>query len=307
MVRRAYDRGVPDTQRTRRVTIGLPVYNGERFLRDALDSILAQTFGDFALVVSDNASTDATVEIVEGYAARDDRIVLLRSDTNRGAAWNYNRVLAAAHGPYFKWAAADDMLAPTCVERSVEILDASSPSVVLAYPRTQVIDADGTVVGTIDDDLASAPGAPPHVRLRKVIRNIVFGNVIFAMVRSDALRRTRLHGNYPTADYVLIAELALAGEFVAIPEPLFLRRLHEGTSVRANPTATQLAEWFDPQRKPVRSRSATLFREHIAAIRHADLAPVQRALTYAAFVASWTRRQAKPRTRVRRLLGRLPR
>jgi glycosyltransferase involved in cell wall biosynthesis len=301
---RAYDRRMAGP---RRVTIGLPVYNGERFLRDALDSILAQTLDDFTLVVSDNASTDATVEIVEEYAGRDDRIVLLRSDANRGAAWNYNRVFAEVRTPYFKWAAADDMLAPTCLERSVEILDASPGRVVLAYPRTAVIDGDGKRVGTIEDDLASPPGAPPHVRLRRVLRNVVFGNLIFALMRSEALRRTRLHGNYPSADHVLIAELALAGDFVEISEPLFLRRLHEGISVRANPTATQLAAWFDPQRKPVRSRSVTLFREHVAAIRHAELTTSQRALAYATFAAAWTRRQAKPRTRIRRMLGRLPR
>ena len=288
------------------LTIGLPVFNGERFLRDALDSILGQTFADFALVVSDNGSTDRTVAIVEEYAVRDRRISLLRSETNRGAAWNYNRVFAECRSPYFKWAAADDMLAPACVERSLEALETAPLLVVLAYPRTQVIDARGNVVGTIDDNLASPPGSPPHVRLRQVLRNVVYGNLIFAVVRADALRQTRLHGNYPSADHVLLAELALAGEFRALPEPLFLRRLHEGTSVRANPTAESLARWFDPQKQPVRSRMAQLFGEHVRGIRHARLTRSQRALAYATFLASWTRRQAKPRTRVRRWRGRLP-
>lgn len=289
-----------------RLTIGLPVYNGERFLRDALESILGQTFADFTLVVSDNASTDATVEIVEEYASRDDRIVLLRNEENRGAAWNYNRVFSECRSPYFKWAAADDALAPTCLERSIELLE-SAPGVVLAYPLAQVIDAEGNAVGMIEDRLAAPPGAPPHIRIRQVMRNVVFGNAIFAVMRADALRGTRLHGNYPSADWVLLAELALAGEFREIPEPLFLRRLHEGISVRANPTPELLAQWFDPERKPVRRRSLVLLQEHLGAVRHARLSRSERTLAYALVAATSARRWAQPRTRVRRMLGHLPR
>jgi glycosyltransferase involved in cell wall biosynthesis len=288
------------------LTIGLPVYNGERFLCDALDSIMAQTFGDFALVVSDNASTDATVEIVQEYADRDERIALLRSKANRGAAWNYNNVFAQCQSPYFKWAAADDMLAPTCVERSLAVFEASPSTVALVYPLTQVIDAEGHIVGTIEDRLATPPGAPPHVRLKQVIRNVVYGNLIFAMVRSDVMRQTRLHGNYPSADYVFLSELALAGEFREIPEPLFLRRLHEATSVLANPTAESLTQWFDPGRKPVRRQALTLLRQYLQGISHAQLTPAEKTRVYATFATSWTRRQLQPRTRIRRRLGRLP-
>lgn len=288
------------------LTVGLPVYDGERFIRDALDSILGQTFGDFELVISDNASTDRTVEIVREYAERDDRILLLCNETNRGAAWNYNNVFAYCRSPYFKWAAADDMLAPTCLERSLAVLEASPSTVALVYPLTQVIDGKGLAVGTIEDRLAAREGAPPHVRLRQVIRNIVYGNVIFAVVRSDAMRQTRLHGNYPSADYVFLSELALAGEFREISEPLFLRRLHEATSVLANPTAEALTQWFDTERKPVRRQALTLFWQHLEGIHHARLTPKERVLVYATFATSWTRRQLKPRTRVRRRRGRLP-
>jgi glycosyltransferase involved in cell wall biosynthesis len=289
------------------VTIGLPVYNGERFLPAAIDSILGQTYGDFALVVSDNASTDASLEIARDYARRDARVSVVATDVNHGAAWNYNRVVAEARSRYFKWAAADDEIAPTCVERSLAVLESSPADVVLVYPRTQVIDEHGAAVGEIEDRLASPPGSPPHVRLRKVVLNVVYGNGIFSLVRSDALRRTRLHGNYPTADYVLLAELALTGEFAELAEPLFRRRLHGGTSMAANPTPELLAQWLDPRRKPARSPGLHLFREHLAGIRHAQLEPAERARVYAAFLAAWTRRRAQPRTRVQRLLGRLPR
>ena len=288
------------------LTIGLPVYNGERFLRESIDSILGQTFGDFKLVISDNASTDATVEIIRDYAARDSRIVLIRSSVNRGAAWNYNRVFAECESPYFKWAAADDMMAPRCVERSLEVLAESPLTVVLAYPQTQALDAAGKVTGPLTDALAAPQGAPPHRRLQQVLRNVVFGNVVFAVLRADALRRTRLHGNYPSADWVLLGELALVGEFRKIEEPLFFRRLHEGISNRANTTPKALAEWFDPSQRPVRNQKLRLSIQYLRAIRHAQLPPGERALTYATFAATWTRRLLSPRTRLRRRLRQLP-
>ena len=121
------------------VTIGLPVYNGERFLSEALASILAQTFADSGLCLGQRLH-GSNGRHGRGHAAQDEWIVLLRNEFNRGAAWNYNRVLDECQSPYFKWAAADDMLAPTCLERLHATLEASSTAVVLAYPYTRFID-----------------------------------------------------------------------------------------------------------------------------------------------------------------------
>src|SRR5687767_9303189 len=118
-----------------RVSIGLPVFNGESHLALALDSVLAQTFGDFELVISDNGSTDSTRQICEDYAKRDARIRYLRSDENRGAAWNYNRVFERSRGAFFKWMAHDDLIAPQYLERCVEALDRAPATTVLAFPR----------------------------------------------------------------------------------------------------------------------------------------------------------------------------
>lgn len=84
------------------VSIGMPVYNGEQFLKDALDSILAQTFDNFELIISDNTSTDNTQEICKAYSAKDQRICYYRNEKNLGAAWNFNRVFELARGEYFK-------------------------------------------------------------------------------------------------------------------------------------------------------------------------------------------------------------
>ena len=127
------------------VSVGLFVYNGERFLEEALHSILNQTFTDFELIISDNASTDRTGEIAEAYAKRDNRIRYYRSEKNMGAGWNARRVYELATGKYFKWAAVDDLLEPDLLRRCVEILE-SDPDCVVAYARTKEVDENGTFI-----------------------------------------------------------------------------------------------------------------------------------------------------------------
>src|SRR6516165_10634650 len=114
------------------VSVGLFVYNGERFLEETLQSILNQTFTDFELIISDNASTDRTGEIAQAYAKRDGRIRYHRNEKNMGAGWNARRVYELATGKYFRWATVDDLLAPELLRRCVEILE-SDPGGVLAH------------------------------------------------------------------------------------------------------------------------------------------------------------------------------
>ena len=102
-----------------RVTIGLPVYNGETYLEETLDSILNQTYTEFELIISDNGSSDGTRLICEEYAAKDDRIKYYRSVKNLGAAPNYNRAFELSSGEYFKWADYDDPLAPEFLSKCV--------------------------------------------------------------------------------------------------------------------------------------------------------------------------------------------
>jgi glycosyltransferase involved in cell wall biosynthesis len=209
-----------------RVSIGLPVYNGERYIVEALDSIVSQTFTDFELVISDNASTDATVEICEEYSSRDDRIVLHRNETNRGAAWNYNRVFALSRSEYFKWASHDDRCVPTFIERCVAALDAN-PDVVVSYPRTTVIDAAGEVIEMDEDDLPL--DSPDVVRRFAGCLNPMklCHNVIFGLMRRSVLLKTNLIGTYLASDRRLVAELSLHGPFEEIPDRLFFRRKHK--------------------------------------------------------------------------------
>ena len=117
---------ITGTYASPRVSIGMPVYNGADHVAKAIQAILSQTFEDFELVISDNASSDGTDQICRRYAALDPRIRYCRNDHNLGAAANYNRVFELARAEYFKWAAHDDLYAPEYLERCVAELDSSA-------------------------------------------------------------------------------------------------------------------------------------------------------------------------------------
>jgi glycosyltransferase involved in cell wall biosynthesis len=264
-----------------RVSIGMPVYNGERFLEEALDSLLAQTFEDFELIVSDNASTDGTPEICTAYAAQDSRIRHYRNEQHLGAAENYNRVFGLSTGEYFKWAAHDDLCAPEYLERCVEVLD-RKPLVVLCYPKTVIIDEHGRNVEDYSDGLdLRAPR--PHERFAQYhnrFRTTGKCNAVFGVIRASTLRLTPLVGSYVSSDKILLGELALRGEFYEIPEHLFFRRDHPQTSVRANPFKERSA-WFDPANKgKLQSPRWRWFFGHLSSIRRVRMGFREKILCY---------------------------
>ena len=211
-----------------RVSIGLPVYNGERFLEEALDSLLAQTCADFELMISDNASTDGTAEICRRYVANDRRVRYFRNATNIGFGRNFNRVFRLMRGGYFKWASADDLCKPELLAHCLELLE-KDYTAVLAYPKTRFIDENGKIL-EIEDPGWDLQSKVAHERLRYVIRAGHWVNPLYGLIRASALSKTRLMPSYPGGDYHLLAELSLQGKFVELPEYLFFRRVHPGAS-----------------------------------------------------------------------------
>lgn len=253
------------------VTLGMPVYNGAQYLEASLDSLLAQTFGDFEIVISDNGSTDGTGEICRRYAASDARIRYVRHGVNRGAAWNHNFVVCEARGRFFRWHHADDLCDPRHLESCVAALE-SDPAVVLAYPRTQIIDGATRVTGRHDDRLDLREAAP-HARVRHLLANVFLCNPILGLIRIDALRRTALLGSYLRSDHVLLAELAMGGRWTEMPEALFYRRIHAGKSTEANRSLKDRAAWFDPRLRDKKHfwPNLRLFAEHLRAVRRAPI------------------------------------
>lgn len=261
-----------------RVSIGLPVYNGERYLAEAIDSLLAQTYDDFELIISDNASTDATEAICRGYCERDSRVTYTRNETNIGAAPNYNRVFELSRGEYFRWAAHDDVCKPEFVERCVQALD-TDPSVVLASAKVQVIDENSNPLSQYDYELlADSPRA--HERVRGQIRGHQCYE-IFGLIRREALLKTNLIGDHFAGDAVLLIQLVLMGRFHEVDEPLFLSRSHSQQSEQFRRNLRAYAEWFQPAKAgAITFPYWRLLGEYRRAIRAADIASGERRRCY---------------------------
>jgi glycosyltransferase involved in cell wall biosynthesis len=230
------------------LTIGMPVYNGEPYVAAAIESILAQTYGEFVLVVSDNASTDNTEEICRHYASADRRVIYSKLVANLGAAPNFNRVFSMNRSPYFKFAAADDVCAPRFLEVCMNAYRDAPQDVVLCFPRTIRIDATSSHEGVIQENMDLRQSTPP-ARFRAFLQQYWLANCFYGVLRSDCYASTRLHKSYDSADIVLLAELALRGKFWQLNEPLFMRRFHEGMSHKANPSSAQIRNWYDTSKR----------------------------------------------------------
>lgn len=262
----------------------MPVYNGAKYLRSAIDSILAQTFTDFELIISDNASTDETQAICEEFRDRDARIRYVRNERNMGASWNFNRVYAMSRAPYFKQAAHDDLCEPTFLERCVEVLDAD-PSVEMVYPRTILIDGNGAEIERFSDTL-DLQEARPHERFQHF--HHVFGewsicHPIFGVMRVAPVRDREILPRFIASDMVLLAELSLHGKIVELPEYLFKLRWHAGASTVANKPYTSRALWFDPSLADSISIPLTRFRwlyEYARMVAAVKMTPFERLRCY---------------------------
>jgi hypothetical protein len=239
-----------------RVSIGLPVYNGEEYLAEAIESHLAQTFTDFELIISDNASTDGTQGICESFVARDPRVRYERAAQNCGASANFNRAFELARGEYFKWAAHDDICAADFLARSVAVLD-SEPDVAWCFSRSQIIDKRGQPVPTptrsmLDASskrhpaIASRDASRPQDRFLGVLLGLNWCLDLYGLTRTAVLRKTRLMRPVYGIEKVLIAELSLLGRYEEIDEPLMQVRVHANASGALASLAEQQA-FYNPQ------------------------------------------------------------
>ncbi len=226
-----------------RVSVGLPVYNGERYVRQAIESILSQSFPDLELIISDNASSDATEGICKEYAARDPRVRYYRSDRNRGAAWNHNRVVDLARGEYFKWQCHDDYCDGTFLEKCLAILQ-SNRNVVLCYPRFVRVDEQGRWLGIKSSRVSG--GAEAVERFRSLIYRRDSCEEIYGVTPTAVVRKTALIGPYSNSDDTFLAELILHGQFRQISEPLFFYRIHPAQSTSSYRSRTARMAWFNP-------------------------------------------------------------
>lgn len=232
-----------------RVSIGLPVFNGGQLLSEAIESLLNQTYTNLELILSDNASTDETAAICHSHAAQDPRVRYYRNPVNRGSAWNHSRTVDLATGSLFKWAGADDLYDPSYLERCVAVMQ-GVPQAVLVYSKTIMLDDDGTIVSDYDDNFHLA-NVSPQKRLLRVLEqsNKEPLNPSLGLVRTAAMRRAMPLGSYYASDRVLLAQLAVEGEFHEVPERLIFRRVFTHGNYWTAGSDEEVAAWFDPAAK----------------------------------------------------------
>jgi glycosyltransferase involved in cell wall biosynthesis len=243
----AWSAGLPGSPR---VSVGLPVYNGARYIACALDSLLAQTYTDFEIVISDNGSTDETQAICEQYAAYDARIRYIRQDVNRGGVWNYNEVVRLARGEYFRWHAHDDACAPHLLAATVAVLDAR-PEVVLCMSNSVIIDENGAHVMLLQEHLNLSDPSPARrmAAYHQHDRDCPLCSVYFSLVRRALLVQTPLMQGFINSEATIVAELALLGRFWVIDDYAFYRRDHAQNTTSSLPRNTQRVAWYRPNRK----------------------------------------------------------
>ncbi|MCB0992404.1 MAG: glycosyltransferase family A protein [Acidimicrobiales bacterium] len=251
-----------DSSVTGLVSIGIPVFNGSDFIAEALASASSQTYGNIEILVADNASCDDTRDIVRDAASRDKRIRLLPSDHNRGAAFNYNRLVHAANGEFFQWLAHDDLLEPTCIEACLRAFK-DRPEVCLVYPSSVIIDEVGSAVREHDEHLDLDIDSPTHRAVRLLWR-LRMCHAVFGLHRRSTLLSTDLIQPFDSSDYTLLLEMALRGHVVEVDDRLFKRRRHASDSRSANRSKADIARWFSPNAKPT-ARSPRLVRSFVRA------------------------------------------
>jgi glycosyltransferase involved in cell wall biosynthesis len=258
------------------VSIGLFLYNRDRFLEAVLDSFLNQTFRDFELIISDDGSTDRGEEICRRYAAQDSRIRYYRNQRKMGAAWNVRRVYELATGKYFMQAAHDGMVQPDFLSLCLDALEADD-SLVLAHSLIRVIDEDGHLLENCDDRLRTSSLAP-LVRARDLLLKSHRCHPISGLIRRDALHKLPPQGSHAHSDRVLLLQLGLLGRFYEVPEYLFISTRPSSQSLGTMPGTTAarkstLPEW-------------NVAKAFILSVAHAPLALGQRLRCYG-LIASW--------------------
>ena len=266
-VHRGADRDANDV---RLLSIGLAVYNGEKHLRESIDSLLAQDVNDLELVICDNASTDSTQAICLEYVASDSRVTYHRNETNIGAAANYNRVFGLCTGRYFMWGSDDDVWDRRFARKCIKMLE-TSPDAVMCTSGIEFINDDGSRKGDWRYDSIHTKGMPVEARVHELIRRTGWF-ATYSVIRPSALRATRLSLCTYGADVRLLLELLLLGDMLSVPETLFRYRVPHTLK-----TSEDYVAELDPEQTASDSEVQTrepytyLARELLKVVRDADL------------------------------------
>ena len=247
-----------------RLTIGVPVYNGERYIEQTISSLLHQTYSDFVLIIADNASSDSTEEICRALQREDSRIAYLRHPENIGIFRNYDYVFHKAKTQYFKWSSSNDLYHREFLSTCIEVLD-SRPEIALAVTRTLLFDSDPER-GEPVPPLPALDDPNPVQRFIKLSSSLKLNNAMNGVLRRDLMARTSLNGVYMGSDLNMMGELILLGCFAEIPEYYFFRRQSRGAHSKA---AASISEFFAGEPRDVvrRAKLEYLFQKFIGVMK----------------------------------------
>jgi glycosyltransferase involved in cell wall biosynthesis len=270
-----------------RVSIGVPVYNGENYLAEAIESILAQSYTNFELIICDNCSTDNTQEICEGYVSRDRRINYSRNEHNLGAIPNFNRTFSLSTGEYFKWAAHDDVLMEDYLKGCVDALE-ENPTAVLCQSLIQYIDRNGENIEIYDSQLSGTEALQASTRFAAVTLLPHPCNEIFGLFRRQALMRRNPMDAFHGADRALLAELALYGRFIQLPKPLLKMRLHLSRYTESFTRPKDRQAWHDTQSVgKMHFPTWRLYWEYLKVVRTKSISTLERVSCYGHLLTWW--------------------
>ncbi len=269
------------------VSVGVPVFNGENYLAEAIESILAQTVTDLELIICDNASTDATEEIVRRFAESDERIRYFRNPKNLGVSPNVNLCCRHATGRYFKLLSHDDTIAPDCLEKTVAVLE-SDPDVVICHSLVELIDENGTTLDIHDSKLTNLDSASAADRFATLILDAHQCLELDGLIRMDMLARTALMPSFPGADRALLCELGILGKIIRLKEPIFRTREHPERFRRyANTPELRLAT-YDTSRSGEKCVATwELYRDYWRMVKTHVTDGGERRRSYAALLRWW--------------------
>lgn len=256
-----------------KVSIGLPVFNGEQYIAETIESILSQNYSDFELIISDNHSNDNTAEICRKFMSKDRRIKFMQYHSNVGSTRNFSRAFELCSGEYFMWASADDTFEKDYITSLVDVLE-KDPEVALCYSATNLIDPNGSVITVYKDNFDLTLSSASQ-RYRNLIYGLDLCNCLHGLIRSSVLSNTRLiQPDAGAWDCVLLAELSLKGKFVQLQKPMFNRRrfaMNETLDQRYARSSKMRWPHIENERTVISLPICRMIRAHIAAINDSDI------------------------------------
>lgn len=201
------------------VSIGMPVFNGEKSLENAIECLLEQDYPNIEIIISDNASTDGTQKICEKYSQNEPRIKYFYTKENLGAIWNFNHVFEISNGKYFMWAAHDDLRETSFVSECVDKLEQHPDAVLCQAQTANYIEGNDEALYVANlnsfDKVTSL-----FERYREALKCFP-ATAIYGLYRSSAVRKTHIYQNCIATDLAFIQELSMYGRFIQVPKVLF--------------------------------------------------------------------------------------